>query len=278
MTPIYAQRAGFYRKYGLTVDFQMINSGAAVSAAIIGGALQIGGSSLMGLVQAHTKGIKFQMVTPAAIYISGKPSDVMMVRTDSPYRTAADLNGKTFASPALHDLLSTTSMAWIDQNGGDSKSMHQVELPPSAMPAALDAGRVDVAAMSEPRVAVALRAGNLRILGKPYDVIAPTFLISAFFGLPDVIEANRDAIERLARAHHDANDFANAHPDQTLPWLVETAKIDTSFSGGRATFTDTLRARDIQPVIEAAVRFKVIDRSFDANELISPVVANLRFS
>jgi len=279
ITPIVAQRAGFYRRYGLDVDVQMMNSGAAASAAIVGGALQIAGTSLMGLIAAHLKGIPFQLVTPAAVYQTEKPSDVLLVLKDSPIHTGADLNGKTIASPALGDLLSTTTMAWIDQNGGDSKTVHQVELPPAATLPALQAGRIDAAAMSEPRASDAVNAGYARVLGKPYDVIGTRFLISGYFALPDVIGANRDAIVRLAHAHHDANVFANAHQDQTAPWLAEVARIDvaTVLRGRRATFAETLNPASIQPVIDAAARLKVIDHSFDARDIISPVVLNLRF-
>jgi NitT/TauT family transport system substrate-binding protein len=279
MTPIIAQRAGFYKKYGLDIDINIMNSGAAVSAAVVGGALKIGSTSLMGLIQAHTKGIPFQIVTPAAAYRTQRPSDVLLVRSDSTIKSAADLNGKTIATPALHDLLSVTTMAWIDQHGGDSKTVHQVELPPAATPAALQTGRIDAAAMSEPRVSQLIKSGDARAIGKPYDVIGEKFLISGFFAQPDVISANRDAIERLARAHHDANVFANAHPDQTAPWLAEIAHLDVAsvLQYNRAYLSEVLLAADIQPMIDAAARFNIIERSFDAKEIISPVVSNLRF-
>jgi NitT/TauT family transport system substrate-binding protein len=278
MTPIVAERAGFYRKYGLDVKLVTMNSGAAVSAAVVGGSLQIGSSSLPGVIAAHTKGVPFQLVAPASIYISERPSDVLLVRASGPIRQAADLNGKTIATPALHDLLSTTTLAWIDQNGGDSKTVRQVELPPSATPQALDAGRIDAAAMSEPRVSEVVGSGAGRILGKPYDVIAHTFLISGYFALPEVISANRDAIVRLARAHHDANVFANAHHDQTAVWLSEAANVELAAvqRSQRATFAESFDPAMIQPVIDAAAKFGLIDKSFSARDIISPVVAALK--
>jgi ABC-type nitrate/sulfonate/bicarbonate transport system substrate-binding protein len=133
--------------------------------------------------------------------------------------------------------------------------------------------------MSEPRVSQLIKSGDARAIGKPYDVIGEKFLISGFFAQPDVISANRDAIERLARAHHDANVFANAHPDQTAPWLAEIAHLDVAsvLQYNRAYLSEVLLAADIQPMIDAAARFNIIERSFDAKEIISPVVSNLRF-
>lgn len=280
MTPIIAQRAGFCRRQGLDIDIQFMNSGAAVAAAVVGGALQIGSSSMLGLITAHAKGIPFQIIAPAAVYVSAKPATLLIVSKNSPIHTGADLNGKTIASPALHDLLSTSIFAWIDQNGGDSKTVRQVELPQVATPPALEAGRIDAAAISEPLLSDTLNAGNVRVLGKPYDAIAARFLESAYFALPDVINANRNAVERLARAFHDANAFANAHPDQTAPWLAEVAQLDLTavLRGSRASFEEILNVPSLQRLIDTTARYKVIDRSFDARDLISPVVQSLRFT
>jgi len=278
MTPIIAQRAGFYRRYGLDMDIQVMNSGAVVSAAVAGGALNVGSSALMGLIAAHIKGIPFQIITPAAGYRSEKPSDVLLVRKDSPIRTGADLNGKIIASPALHDFLAITTLAWIDAHGGDSKTVRQIELPLDATATALMTGRIDAAAMSEPRVSDLLKSGNARALGKPYDVVGNKFLISAFFAQSEAINADKDAFGRLARAHHDANVFANAHPDVTAPWLADFAHLDpvTVGTGQRAYMAESLNVADIQVVIDAAARYKVIEQSFDARDMISPAVLNLR--
>jgi NitT/TauT family transport system substrate-binding protein len=278
MPPVIAQRTGIYRRNGLDVDLQFMNSGAALTAAVVGGTLQISATSLMGLVTAHAKGIPFQIVAPTTIYLSEKPGELLLVRKDAPLRTGADLNGKTIASPALGDLLSTSTFAWIDQNGGDSKTVRQVELPSAATQAALEAGRIDAAAMNEPRLSEAIRSGNFRVLGKPYDAIAPRFLVTAFVAMGDFVNAHVDTIQRFARAHRETNAFANAHPEQTAVWLAEVAKIDPDViqHGRREVFAESLVVADVQRVVDAAARYKAIDRPFDAREMISPVLLNLR--
>ena len=98
MPAVIGQKAGIFRRNGLDVDVQIMNSGAAVSAAIVGGAMQAGGTSVMGLITAHLKGVPFQIIAPASLYLSDKPSELLVVRKDSPIRTGADMNGKTVAS------------------------------------------------------------------------------------------------------------------------------------------------------------------------------------
>jgi NitT/TauT family transport system substrate-binding protein len=277
--PVIAQRGGFYRRFGLDVDVVFMNSGSAMSAAMIGGSLQVGGTTLMSLIASHIKGIPFQIIGPGNIYVSAKPSELLVVRKDSTIRNGADLSGKTVASPALGDLFSIAMHAWVDQNGGDSKTLREIELPTAATPAALDAGRIDAAVLPEPLLSQTLNAGATRVLGKPYDAIGTRFPIAANFALPDFVNANRDAVQRFYRAMVQANAFGNAHPDQTAPWLAEITKIDvaTINRGHREVLADRgVVVSEVQRVIDAAARYKAIDRAFDARDLISPAVLNLK--
>ena len=255
-----------------------MTSGAALSAAVAGGSLQIAGSSVMGLITAHTRGVPFQIVAPGTVYVSDKTAELLLVRKDAPIHTGADMNGKTIASPALGDLLSTAILSWIDQNGGDVKTVRQIELPSAATQAALESGRIDAAGFVEPRLSEALRGGNVRVLAKPLDAIGKRFMISAEFATADFINANRDVIARFAKAQCEANAFANAHPDQTAPWLADFAKIDVDaiLHGRREIFDETMIVDNLQRVIDAAARYKVIAQSFDARDMISPVVLNAR--
>jgi NitT/TauT family transport system substrate-binding protein len=248
-----------------------MSSGAAISAAIAGGALQVGGSNLMGVINAHIRGLPFRIVAPVSVYLTDHAAEAIVCRKDATIRGAADLTGKTIASPAIGDLLSTAAMAWIDANGGDTKQVHQVEIPPSATAAALESGRIDAAVIQEPRLTELIRSGNVRLLGKPYDVIGKRFLNAVQIATADFVTANRDLIVRFAKASLEVNVFANAHQDQTAPWLSEFAKVplDTILHSNRAVFAETLSVADIQLVIDAAARLKLIATAFDARELIA---------
>lgn len=272
ITPVVGIKTGIYHKYGIDLTIQAMSSGAAISAAIAGGALQLGGSNLMGVINAHIRGIPFQIVAPVSVYLTDRAAEALVVRKDASIRTAGDLTGKTIASPAIGDLLSTATMAWIDANGGDSKQVHQIEIPPSATAAALDAGRIDAAVIQEPRLTDLIRSGNVRLLGKPYDVIGKRFLNAVVIAMADFVSANRDTIERFAKATLEVNAFANAHPELTAPWLSEFSKVplETILHSNRAVFAETLSVADIQLVVDAAVRLKLIANPFDARELIAP--------
>jgi hypothetical protein len=71
--------------------------------------------------------------------------------------------------------------------------------------------------------------------------------------------------------------YANAHQDEMAPLVAGWSGVDvqTIQRGGRDTFaTGDLDAREIQPVIDAALKYKAIGRRFDAAEIIAPAVRN----
>jgi NitT/TauT family transport system substrate-binding protein len=110
---------------------------------------------------------------------------VLFVKKDSPIHTGRDLNSKTIASGALKDINAVCTLAWIDNNGGESKTVRAVEVSNPTLMAALDEGWIDVAVILPPFQAAALDSGNYRVIGKPYDGIAKNFQIAAWVGSDD---------------------------------------------------------------------------------------------
>jgi NitT/TauT family transport system substrate-binding protein len=272
-----AQRAGFYAKHGIEVEF-VIGSGASNSAAVVGGSLQFAGSNAVTLIKAHLQGVPFQIVCPGAIYDTSDPTQVLCVRNDSGFKTGADLNGKTIAVTSIGDLLSTSTLAWVDQNGGQSSTVKLVEIPPSAQVAALETSRVQAAALAEPFLSQALGDGSVKVFAKIFDAIALRYLESAYVGMPDYINANADTVRRFAAAVLEGGAFANQHPDQTLPWLIDFAHIDPAIAKRvrRERFSTTIDPSTLQVEINALAKLKLIDRAFDARDLFSPVVLKMR--
>jgi len=84
---------------------------------------------------------------------------VIMVRTDSPYKTFKDLTGKRIAIPSRFavDFLFLRKM--LAREGMTAKDIQIVEMPPPDMPAALYAKAVDAYCTGEPFGAAAQRAG-----------------------------------------------------------------------------------------------------------------------
>jgi NitT/TauT family transport system substrate-binding protein len=270
---LYAVKAGLFKKAGLNVNLIAMNSGSAVAAAVAGGSVQIGNSSLLGVIEAHARHIPFTLVATSAMFDDARSRDLgLVVRTGSTIRTGRDLNGKTMAVPGLKDLNAFSAMAWIDKNGGDSSTVHFVEMPSAAALQAVVEGRIDATNLSTPLLTQGLKDGTVRALADPAGAISQRHLLLAWITTEDYAAAHRDEIERFARVMHDAAVYCNAHQAQTLGLIADFAKLDPAavHDMQRVTFAPYLTAPLIQPLIDVAAKYKLIDAPFDAGELISP--------
>ena len=275
---LYAIKAGLFKRAGLNVELSPMASGAAVAAAVAGGSVQIGNSSLLALIEAHAKHVPFTIVGTSAMIEESVLYGALLVRKDAPIRSARDLNDKTLAVPALKDFDSISSMAWIDANGGDSSTVRYIELSSSASVAALADGRIDATILAEPLLTQAMAAGNVRVLGNAFDAISHRYIYIGWFTTEDYASKNRETIERFARVMHDAAVYCNAHPAETAQLIIDFGKLDPKIAHrmARVTFAEYLNPQRIQPLIEAAAKYKAIDKAFDAKELISPYALRSR--
>jgi NitT/TauT family transport system substrate-binding protein len=265
---------GSMRRAGIDITLDKATSGSAVSAGVVGGSYQIGKSSVAGLITAHAKGVPFVFVAPGGLYEASAPVTALMVRSDSPARTGADLNGKTVAVSAIGDLYTLALKGWVDQHGGDSTTLKLIEIPLSSVPAALETSRIDAGCLEEPEVSEALASGQTRVLGRMFDSISSRFMYTGWFATLDFATQNRALLDRFRAAFRDAANYSNAHHAETVDVSSKFTLIDPKIvaAGTRVTAAVTLDPKLIQPVIEASAKYKTIPASFDARDMIDPAL------
>ena len=271
LTPLlYAQHAGLFKTAGLDVQLQGSQNGAALAAGVAGGAIDIAKSALMSLLTAYARGVHFKIVAGAALYSSTAPTTLLCVLKSSPIQTLADANGKTVAVSTLRGLDSIGTEALVERGGGDPSTVKFVEMPPAAMLGALEAGRADIASIIAPALGVAVASGNVRTFGDPYGGIAPRLLIAGWFANADYVGRNPSVVQRFGRVMRDAATYTNGHHDETVPLLAEYAHIDPDVirKMNRLTNATVVNPALIQPAIDAAAKYKLIDASFPARELL----------
>jgi NitT/TauT family transport system substrate-binding protein len=268
----YGVKAGIFKKHGVDVEVSLINSGAAAAAALIGGSADVAYTNITTLIIAHDKGVPIQILAPGAIFDSdSKMTTAIVVLKDSPFRTGLDLDGKTIGSVSLGDTMAASIQAWVDQNGGHSKTVKIIEVPASAAVEMLQSGRVSAAAMNEPAVSQALAGGETRALANPNAAISKRFMQAMFAVMAPVAAAKADQMARFAQAMREASAYTNSH-------LAETVDLVASYSGTApdvvarsARFIDgtSVDPALIQPVIDVLVKYGIISPAFPATQIIS---------
>jgi NitT/TauT family transport system substrate-binding protein len=266
----YAIKNGLFARAGLDVSMNPVNNGAAATAAVVTGAYEAGISNVLSIFAAHLRGIPVVMIAPSIVNTAASPFAQLQVATDAPYRTGADLNGKTIGSPALSDINSLAVRAWVEKNGGDWKSLKFVEIPNVALEAALKSHRVDAAVLLSPSLDASIAAGTTKTLGYAYGAIAPRFMGSAYVARRDWAATHAAAVRRFTQTLAHATAYVSTHHAETAPLVAEYTKIavENTLTMHRSLSASALDAALIQPVIDAAANYGVIERAFPAQELI----------
>src|SRR5579875_85161 len=268
---IYAQRSGMFRAAGLDVQLSPSStSGAAIAAGVASGTYDIGKSSLTSILAAHLRGIPFTLIAPGTLYDPKAPYGLLIVAKDSPIKSAKDLNGKTVAVAALNSLDQAAILAWMDQNGGDGKSLKFIELPQSEDGAALAQHRIAASLTIRPQLDQALASGQARVLAPAFSAISKNYLVSAWFTTTDYASKHPDVVAKFRRIVEEAAAYGNTHHSVTAPLLAEVSKIPLSVitSMERGVLGTQLTPALVQPVIDVSAKYNVLSRSFPASEVI----------
>jgi NitT/TauT family transport system substrate-binding protein len=264
----YATDLGLFAKAGIDVKLDIAQNGPAVAAAVASNALDVGFSNALSIEIAYKKGLPFAFIAPAALYASAAPTSLLMVKKDSPLRTARDLNGKTIGANGLRNIGQMGPALWIDKNGGDSSTVKFVEIPGDEMAGAIEQGRIDAAFLPEPQASQAKRVA--RVFAKAYDAIGDGFMIAGYFTTRQWADAHPDLYGKFVAVMRETARWANRNPAQSAAILSKYTKVDpqTVAQAARARFGEVLSPAAIQPTIDLAARYKLIDEPFPAQEII----------
>jgi NitT/TauT family transport system substrate-binding protein len=250
----YARANGFFAQNGLDVEIQPLRNGAAIAAAVSGGDLQIGVSSILQLASARGHGIPFVVIVPGAIH-DGSVSHTtnLVVAPNGPIAKPADLNGKVVAVSTLNGLDQIIVDTIVDKNGGDSSTIKYVEVPPASAADAVLLGRVAAAQLEEPELSVA--GDRVRRLGDGEDAVAPRFVTTGWFSTAEWLAANKDVARRFSAAIFAAGAWAMQNPEKAGAVLQKA--LNFTEARGTQRFATAREMRELTPLLATAVKYKV---------------------
>jgi NitT/TauT family transport system substrate-binding protein len=266
----YAQAQGFFKQAGVDVDITTLANGNVVGGALAGGAGDIGVSNLVQIAAAVEHGVPLTVIAGAGMYSSTQaPSTALCVSKTSTLKIPKDLEGKTIAVAAVNDQTSVALRKWLTDNGGDYNQLKLIEMGYPEMIAALSAGRIDAAMLAEP-FQTAARKGDARLFGKPFDAISPEFNIGVWATTRPWAQAHPDLVKKFVGAIYEAAKWANTHHAESAQILAKEAKADPDRMGGmiRALQSTDLQTSHIQPPLDVAFQFHLINKKITAADLI----------
>ncbi len=273
--PYYGVECGAFEQAGLSVDVQTFNGGGIMLQACAGGAIDVGIGDVIQVTSAINAGIPLAIFAPSALYRSDAPATLLVVAKDGPVQTAADLIGKTIAVTSLNSLQEISTREWLRRHGGDPARTTFVEMPGTAMIESVLHGAIAGAVPGATNLAVEgdRAALRLRSLGKPFDVVAKTFVLSSFYARRDWLSANPDTARRLVAAIYATARWSNGHHADTAQVLVKNQRIDPAVAQRmiRTEYATSLDLGMLQPVVDIAAKYKAVKQPIAAADLVVKV-------
>jgi len=266
----YADKTGIFQKYGLNVKVVRLPNGAAILSAIAGGSLQLGQGSALALIQGFSHGLPFTAIGGNSMFDPSRADYGLLVPVDSTVQKPADLEGKTFGVVAMQDQNSLATFAWMDAQHVDRSTLKFVEMPASAMLAAMEQHRIDAATFYEPFYSSLMATGKVRTLADPYAAIGPRYADALLYGNKVWVDAHRDLVAKFLNAVREASNYVGTHEREVVPITAEytgadPATLSNVHHGGR---TVVLTPETLQPMIDAAAKYKAIEKAFPAADMI----------
>jgi len=216
------------------------------------------------------------LVAASILYSAARPNSALIVSKDSPIRSGRDLDGAVVAVAALGDFYATMDSNWIDSHGGNSQQVHFVEIPGRAAADAVGAGHVAATTIADPMLSEMLATGRFRVLDHPFNAAANVFMLTAYFCTADYVAKNAATLARFRRALTESVAFVNAHRPAVLPVMSKYTGVDEATLAAMAPIPlpppAQLNSALIQPLIDVAVKYKVIDHGFAAKDMIDPAL------
>jgi NitT/TauT family transport system substrate-binding protein len=228
VAPIYlGQQKGFFKNRNIELTLEVAAGGAAIVPGVTNNQTQFGFSNFTSLLIAQTKGLPIKVVAAGVSSTgeAGKDFGAVVVKGDSPIKTAKDLAGKKISVNTLKNIGDTATRESVRKAGGDPATVNFVEMPFPNMPAALDKGEVEAAWVVEPQLATIKAAGGREVASTFVDA-APNLTVAAYFTSQKLIADDPDLVKRFTVAMNESLTYADSHPDEVRAILGTYTKID----------------------------------------------------
>ena len=265
----YAQELGLFKQQGLDATLELFASSGLFSSALLSGTYDVGAVDSGALVTAHPKGIPFVILANAGMYNFDAPNTMLCIAKESPIRTATDFEKQAIAVTALNGTNHIALLAWLEKGGANYHNVNIIELPSSAMTAAVTSGRVAGALLGEPYLTQS--SDVLRPVAGVGAAIARQFMLAAWASSRSWLEANRDTAKKFTTAINQASAWAIKNPKDAELIFAKYVKMPTALAQRihHVRWSLAPSAELIQPVVDVYAKYAQIPKSYQASEFLS---------
>lgn len=267
-----AQEKGYFQEQGLQLELKTMSGGAEIIPAILGGSLDLGITNTFSHILAKDGGFDLKAIAGGSVQTKARPTHGILVRGDSPIKTAKDLEGKTLAINTLNNIDHVMLMEWLEKNGADPKKVNFVEIPFPQHAAALAQGRVDASAPTAPFPTVIQSQGG-KLIARHYVDVVDRVLIAYYVTSNDWLQkpGNADAARRFAAAVDRGNKLVMENEKEARAIAVKQLRLEQAIAD-KADLPEQWTKIDpslIKWWLDVGLKRGMVKKTFDPTELLS---------
>ena len=272
VAPLYiAINKGYFKAEGLTVTPELMPGTAAGLNKQAGGGLDVILGNYMSVLTAQEKGVgKFKYL--ADCYQAGKNGFNVMVKSDSPIKTPADLKGKKVAVHSIGNIGDLSVVSTLKPYGLGRDDVQWVELPFPQQAQAIEDGRIDAGWMTEPFITYAQKQFGARSLVDTMDGATKDFPIAGWSATEKFIADNPKTAAAFQRAIGKAQAEAAADREVVTAVVPTYTKIDRETASviSLGTFPTSLSATRLQRVADLMLALGFLTKELDVAAMLVP--------
>jgi len=253
------QRAGIFKKHGLTLEILWTQGAGETQQAVISGSVDIGvAPGIMGVLSAFSKGAPVRVIGAET---TGASDLYWYVLADSPIKSLKDTEGKTIAYSTNGSSTHGVVTAFMKQY--DLKARPTATGGPAPTLTQVLSGQIDIGWSAPPFGLRELDEGKIRIIASGNDAAAfKGQTVRLLITNLQTLQTRKSAVERFMKAYRETIDWMYDDP-AALKHYMEFSKLpDSVVQQVRGFIPKTSvspdRIADLDSIIAEAVKNKFL--------------------
>ena len=203
------QRAGIFKKHGLTLELLYTQGGGETQQAVISGSVEIGvAAGIMGVLSAYSKGAPVRIIGAET---TGAQDLFWYVKADSPIKSLKDTEGKTIAYSTNGSSTHGIVMAYMKQYDLKAKPL-ATGGPPGTLTQVMS-GQIDVGWAAPPFGLDQLDKKDIRIIATGNDAAAfKGQTVRLLITNVQTLQSRKAVLDRYMKAYRETVDFMYKDP------------------------------------------------------------------
>jgi NitT/TauT family transport system substrate-binding protein len=264
----FADQLGAFKQAGINATISATGRGSETLQMVARGDIDIASATPQAIANAIIHDIPIRIIAIGAVYVD-PPAVGLYVAKDSTIKSAADLKNTTVAVNSLGDSQTLGVWQWMADNKVDSSSVKIVEIPFSAISAALQRKEIAAGCLVEPFIASA--KDETRLVPNVYAALGRHWALGAWYAQADFIAKNPALVKQTVAALYATAKRVNANPSSVDPLLVTYTKlpIETIRAIIKPVWAERTERTSVEPQLQSAARFKVTSRLVTYDEIMA---------